>query len=315
MDEAIRTLDVRFLYAYTVHAGLTTLALCSAVVDEVVVGIGDALVDQLLLDEVHQWHRGVIGHADHRGTTFTIATPVRVVGHLRGFDDTHRVEGCARRKAAHALSFAGRCALNTRQTVQLHRVVNHAAEEQQFLLRGSEALIAPHTPKVVTVEALKGGIVGHKERLRTCLAQHFPIAKIVNQANGVLVVALLGQPTVDARSPSLWSALIQIILTARTQHASTSNQRGGSSQQPQPKASAGFHFVIEFAHILVLNDIHFSRQIVFTVQSYIKNTHATSIYVQTALLSVNGTFLHVPDVLLFVPAIKPHTKKKTSGTY
>ena len=238
-----------------------------AVVDEVVVFVGDALVHKLLFDEVHKWHGRVVGHAHHRRTSLAIAAPIGIVGHFRRFHHSHGVEGRARGKAAHALAFTGRRTLHARQAVQLHRVVDHAAEEQQLLLRCRQLLITSDAPGVVAIEPLEGCVVGHEERLRTRLAQHFSITQIVDQANSVLIVALFRQPTVDARTPSFGSALIQIILTARTQNPRADQHRSGGSQHPKSQTSAGmssgFHSLTVFVHIFVFGYFGFLRQLCF----------------------------------------------------
>ena len=134
VNETIRATDVRLLHLHAVYAGITSLTMCLVVVDEVVVLVGDALVGQLLLNELHQGHRCLVVHTHHVVAAFTVTCPIGIVGHFLGFQHTHRVVDGARGIAAHALTLTRRRTLDIRETVQLNRVVNHAAIEQQLLL-------------------------------------------------------------------------------------------------------------------------------------------------------------------------------------
>ena len=227
MDKTIRATDVRLLHLHAVHTGVASLAMCLVVVDEVVVLIGDALVGQLLLNELHQRHRRLVVHADHAVATFTVTGPIGVVGHFLGFQHTHRIVDGAGGIAAHALTFTGRRSLDTRQVIQLNRVVNHTAVKQQLLLRHRQVAVATDAPAVVLVETFVGSVIGHEERLRTGLGQHFAVAQFVNQPHRCRVVVVIAQPTIDAFAPAFRGFLIQVVVRARRQREPTAN-----NQQP-----------------------------------------------------------------------------------
>ena len=134
VDESIGALDVGRLHLHAIDAGIAGGALRGVVVEEVVVTIGDTLVDELFLDKLHQGHGRIVGHAHHGLPRSLVASPIRIIRHLLCREHGHGVEGRAGGESPHTLTLPRGCSLHARQTVQLHRVVHHAAKQQQFFL-------------------------------------------------------------------------------------------------------------------------------------------------------------------------------------
>ena len=244
MDETVGAPDVGLCHLDTIDAGITCLTVGLAIEQEIVVVIRDAVVGEPLLNELQQRHLGIVCHTDDGLTGITQTVPVTAGRHLLRRNDSHRVELRRRSETTHTLTLLGRVTLHTGQGVELHRVVHHAAEEQQLLLRSGKLAVVAYSPAVVRVEPVVSGVIGHKQRLRTRLGQHFTVAKVIDHAHRVGVVALLVEPTVDARTPAIGSTLIQVVFFTRRESTTTCQQHS-RSQHPMPatfpESSFGFH--------------------------------------------------------------------------
>ena len=243
VDESVQAADVLLHYLRTVHRGVAALAVRGVVVEEVIVVIRDLLVGHVTLNEVnHGRGRHVVHH--HQVVTVAVELPVGGVGDVLLLQHRHGVVDGERRRTAHAVALDG--ALRAGECLHLVAVVDHAAEEQHLLLGGGETFVALHAPLVVTAKPVVGLVVGHEERLRTRLGQHVAVAKIVNQTHRVGELALLVEPAIDAGSPAFGDLLVEVVLCARRQCRSTSQQHASSGQrQALPRLSDlsfGFHY-------------------------------------------------------------------------
>ena len=227
MHKTVHALDVLLGNLRAVHRGIATLTLRCVVIQEVIVAVGNLLVGHEALDEVNHRHRRHVVHDDHV-VTVLIHLPVNGVGHVLLLQDGHRVIDGQRRRTTHTVTLDG--TFRTRKGLHLVAVVNHGTEDQHLLLCQREVLIAANSPVVLLEEPLEGSIICHKERLRTCLVQYLPVAKIVNQAHRVGVIPLSIHPTVDAHSPTCWGTLIKVVFRTRQEGTATNQQHSGSQR-------------------------------------------------------------------------------------
>ena len=76
-------------------------------------------------------------------------------------------------------------------------IVDHRIVEQHLFLRQAQLVVGTHAPGIGLEPLLVRVVVGHKERLRTRLAEHRSLPQVVDQAEHRGVVPVFAQPLVD----------------------------------------------------------------------------------------------------------------------